>query len=300
MTMRLISILALSACLTAANPALAAQTAPAVIVDPAPDAARPAGMQAFLIPSHGAGMNAVLYTAAGGGPHPTLLLLHGLPGNEQNLDLAQAARRAGWNVLTFHYRGSWGSGGSYSFRHCAEDAAVAVAYLRNPANVARYGIDPARIAVAGHSLGGIVAARTVADDAKLLGAFLIDPADIAAIGRAFAVPAVRTAFQEGELRGDLPPLAGTSVETLMDETAHAGTPLDLVATAPALAGRPLVIVGATRGIGQFGAALARAATAAGARQMQALSWQTDHSFSDRRIALADLLVRWLGTLTPPR
>jgi pimeloyl-ACP methyl ester carboxylesterase len=53
-------------------------------------------------------LNAVLYIAAGEGPHPNVLLLHGLPGNEQNIDLAQSMRRAGWNVLTFHYRGSWG------------------------------------------------------------------------------------------------------------------------------------------------------------------------------------------------
>ena len=38
--------------------------------------------------------------AAGAGPHPTMLLLHGLPGNERNLDLAQAARRAAKVALT--------------------------------------------------------------------------------------------------------------------------------------------------------------------------------------------------------
>ena len=48
---------------------------------------------------------------AGAGRRPTVVLLHGLPGNEKNLDLAQAIRRAGWNVVTFNYRGSWGSPG---------------------------------------------------------------------------------------------------------------------------------------------------------------------------------------------
>lgn len=294
--MRTIRYLALCAGVAVAHPVVAQQIVPAVVADPAPDATHPAAMAAFVIPSHGAGMNAVLYTAAGAGPHPTLLLLHGFPGNEQNLDLAQAARRAGWNVLTLHYRGSWGSGSSFSFVHCEEDAAAAVAFLRTPATIARYTLDPARIAVAGHSLGGIVAARTVADDPKLLGAFLIDPADFAAIGRGFADPKFRQAFLEGEVRGDMPPLAGTSEDALMDETAHAGVALDLVATAPALAGRPLEIIGATRGIGEMGAALAAAATKAGAKQTHAAIWPTDHSFSDHRIALADLLVRWLDRL----
>jgi pimeloyl-ACP methyl ester carboxylesterase len=72
-------------------------------------------------------LNAVIYVAAGKGPHPTLLLLHGFPGNEQNLDLAQAARRAGWNVLTLHYRGSWGSPGPFPspcHRGCAQCRAL--------------------------------------------------------------------------------------------------------------------------------------------------------------------------------
>ena len=108
-----------------------------VIADPPADSAHPAAMEAFVLPSHGSGLNAVLYLASGSEPHPTLLLLHGFPGNEQNLDLAQAARRAGWNVLTMHYRGSWGSHGTFSFLNAAEDAHVALAFLEDPKTVAR-------------------------------------------------------------------------------------------------------------------------------------------------------------------
>src|SRR4029453_8317257 len=44
-------------------------------------------------------INGFVYLASGDGPHPTVVLLHGLPGNERNLDLAQAMRRAGANVV---------------------------------------------------------------------------------------------------------------------------------------------------------------------------------------------------------
>jgi len=47
-----------------------------------------------------------VYVAAGAGPHPAVVLLHGFPGNEKTLDLAQDVRRAGWNVLYFNYRGA--------------------------------------------------------------------------------------------------------------------------------------------------------------------------------------------------
>ena len=93
----------------------------------------PASMQSFQIPSHGALINGFVYVAAGPGPHPVVVLLRGFPGNERNLDLAQDMRRAGWDVLSFDYRGSWGSSGEFSFSHAVEDTAAAVAYLRTPA-----------------------------------------------------------------------------------------------------------------------------------------------------------------------
>ncbi|MEO6228194.1 MAG: hypothetical protein ABIO61_10130 [Thermomonas sp.] len=74
-----------------------------------------AEMQSMQIPSHGAKLNALMYVAAGAKPHPTVILLHGFPGNERNLDLAQDIRRAGWNVLYFNYRGAWGTPGDFSF-----------------------------------------------------------------------------------------------------------------------------------------------------------------------------------------
>ena len=59
----------------------------------------PPALVEFKLRSHGADLNALLYRAGGDGPHPTAIFLHGYPGNERNLDLAQAVRRAGWNAL---------------------------------------------------------------------------------------------------------------------------------------------------------------------------------------------------------
>src|SRR3978361_1507201 len=66
-----------------AEPAVAAPVPRAVVAGTARDARHPAANRQVLIPSGGVGMNALLLLAAGGGPKPTLLLLHGLPGNEQ-------------------------------------------------------------------------------------------------------------------------------------------------------------------------------------------------------------------------
>ena len=81
----------------------------AVIADPPPDAKFPARMEVIHVPSGGVQINGVVYVASGERPHPAFVFFHGLPGNEKNLDLAQAVRRAGWTVVTVNYRGSWGS-----------------------------------------------------------------------------------------------------------------------------------------------------------------------------------------------
>lgn len=276
----------------------AAQHADAVVADPAPDARFPAAMDAFVLPVKDGAMNAVIYTASGDAPHPTLLLLHGFPGNEQNLDLAQAARRAGWNVMTMHYRGSWGSPGSFSFGSAAEDAHAALAFLRRPDIAAKYHVDPARIAVAGHSMGGFMAADAAADDHRVIGLFLIDAWDIGATGRSLATDQGRQDWHE-EAVGDLPPLAGTSEDALGREMAAGADRFDLLRRVAAYGKRPIAVYGATRGNGEESKGYMAAARDAGNVQVTGAVWATDHPFSDMRVALAQALVTWLDTIAPP-
>lgn len=282
----------------AAAPAMAKEPLfhPAVITDPKPDAAYPAGMSAFVIPAQDGAMNAVMYTAAGSGLHPTLLLLHGFPGNEQNLDLAQAARRAGWNVLTLHYRGSWGSPGIFSFGNASNDAFTALQFLQQPATIARYRIDTSAIVVAGHSMGGFMAADAAAAEPRVAGLFLIDPWDPAQTVASLGTPEGEAGWK-AEVAGDLPPLNGATYASLTDEIRADGAKFDLGRRLAGYGRRPLTMIGAERGIG----AMARkaAADAQGANpDTRLMVWPTDHSFSDRRIALADALVRFLAGVAP--
>src|SRR5271167_418485 len=153
-----------------ATAALAQSVPSAIFTDPPADAAHPAQITVLHIPSHGLLINGIAYQPPGSGPHPTLVICHGLPGNEKNLDLAQAVRRAGWNAVTFDYRGSWGSPGNFRFAQNPEDAAAVLEYLRTPSNAAALGIDTRRIVLAGHSMGGWVTAMTASKDSTLAGA----------------------------------------------------------------------------------------------------------------------------------
>src|SRR5258705_1483846 len=160
-----------------------AQVPRAISADPPRDSVHPARMEVLHIPSGGVNVNGVAYIASGPGAHPTFVCFHGLPGNEKNLDLAQAVRRAGWNAVTVNYRGSWGSPGEYRFAHNLEDADAVIAFLRDTANARQLGIDTTRMVIAGHSMGGWVVAHTAGHHPELLGAIMISAADMALVGQ---------------------------------------------------------------------------------------------------------------------
>jgi pimeloyl-ACP methyl ester carboxylesterase len=266
-----------------------AQSSPpaAVIADPPADKAHPAAMAYVRVPSHGALMNGVMYAASGPGPHPTVLLLHGFPGNEQNLDLAQAMRRAGFNVLTFHYRGAWGSPGAFSFANAIEDADAAVAFLRDPRVAARFGVDEKRLFVAGHSMGGYMAASATAHDPAVAGLIMISAWNIGPASQAFHDPKAREAAKEGEFAEDTIPLAGTSTDTLMDEAMNHPS-WAFAALAPALGARPVLLI--TAEDGSFAASHELSQKLPHATEVH---MDTDHPFSDHRIALQTVVVNWL-------
>lgn len=270
----------------------------ALFLDPPLNQAVRAKTLAQAIPSTDVNLNAVLYTAAGAGPHPTILLLHGLPGNEQNLDLAQSVRRAGWNVLTLHYRGSWGSPGAFSFEHCLEDAAAAVKWLRSDGAGRVPQIDCQKVAVIGHSMGGFVAAHLVASDHSLLGAGLISGV---ALGPEFGAPnkaeAASIVDENIGASEGLHILAGTSPNMLAEEAGGRANEWRLDVFAPALAERPLLLVTSDDGFSAGSNALARAVEKSGSGSLRLAHFHTDHSYSDHRIALQVEVLSWLDAFS---
>ena len=262
----------------------------AVYTDPVPDAAFPARMTVLHIPSHGVAFNGVAYIPQGAGLHPALLICHGLPGNEKNLDLAQAARRAGWVAITFNYRGSWGSPGTFSFSGNLDDAAAALAYSRDPKTAAALRIDPKRIAIFGHSMGGWVAAKTAARDHGLIGAVLVSAADMATL---FSLPHDKIV---ASMADDMESLAGVTAESMASEReAHSGD-YSMIASAGGLANTPLLVLTADDGLAPDSDALVKAIRAHGGSRVLAKHVATDHSWSDHRIGLESTVIRWLQTL----
>jgi pimeloyl-ACP methyl ester carboxylesterase len=264
----------------------------------APDA-KPV-MEAIQIPSHGANMNGIVYVAAGAEPHPVVVLLHGFPGNEQNLDLAQEIRRNGWDVLFFHYRGSWGSGGDYSFSHGVEDTAAAVAWLRNPANAKKVRADSSRIVLLGHSVGGFNAVQAGAADPAIEAVGIISGADVG--GRvpehltAIAMGAARKKLAEALASQGMAPLTGTTPEALAQDTLDHAAEWRFSTKDKPLATRPFLAVTADDGTAKSNNDLVEAIRKDGDTNVTTEHFATDHSYSGKRLELAAVVVAWLKSL----
>lgn len=268
-----------------------AQSIPAAIfTDPPADAAHPATMRVLHIPSHGVLLNGLVYAPPGAGPHPTLVICHGLPGNEKNLDLAQAVRRAGWNAVTFNYRGSWGSPGVFRFAQNVDDAEAVLAYLRDPQNAARLGVDTKRLAIAGHSMGGWVTALTAARDHGLIGAAMISAADI---GRLDDLPHDRLV---AEMADDMESLAGVTADSMAAEVHAHAREFRLQSAAAGLTRTRLLALTSDDGLAAHTDALVDAIRANGGSQITYRHVATDHSWSDHRIALESTILTWLAAL----
>jgi len=283
------STLAACVALAIGSAAMAQPRPPAALyADPPADKAHPARSEVLHIPSGGVQINGLAYLAAGPGAHPTVVLLHGLPGNEKNLDLAQALRRGGWNVVTFNYRGSWGSPGSFSFQGNLDDAKAVLAYVRAPDNAARLQIDGKRLVMMGHSMGGWVTSQVAAADPDLAGAVLISAADMAAIAGAPKAQRVAIAADNMET------LAGVTAETMADQMATLG-PYSFAAAAPGLAKKPLLVLTSDDGLAPDAEKLFMDVKQRGGR-VSIVHAATDHSWNTARIRLAREIATWLAGL----
>jgi pimeloyl-ACP methyl ester carboxylesterase len=233
-----------------------------------------AGVDGAAFDSGGSRLLGAFYRGAGESPRPTALLLHGLPGIEKHLDLAYRLRDLGWNCLAFHFRGCWGSGGTYSLPGLAADTRAALDWaVRQPS------VDPERIALIGGSTGGYTALLAGADAPGVRAVValcpFIDPGE-------FEFPVAMAEEFAGML-------TGISGQDLLDQWSRLEP---LAGRFPALAEKAVLLATGDRDDlvppGHF---------AAFAAALPDLQWarhpEGDHSFSTCRPWLVETVAEWL-------
>ncbi|MEM9396046.1 MAG: alpha/beta fold hydrolase [Pseudomonadota bacterium] len=263
--------------------------------DPSANSEFPATIVELTIPSSGEKLPGHIYLAAGQGPHPTVVFLHGIPGNERNLDLAQNLRRFGFNTLFFHYRGAWGATGAYRITHLPEDALAVLAFLQENSEQLR--VAENAVSFLGHSLGGFTALAAGASTKDVACVVALAPANVGVWKQ--QVEAGGPQIDRLSAYADtLFMLNGLSGDRLKEELAY--TPLSQLDTAgfgPGLSGKDvLLIVGeqdtATPPAVMFDPVVSAYQTQESLR-LTAHKIEGDHSFSGGRVALSRLLMDWM-------
>ena len=267
---------------------LSGQVPRAITTDPPRDRAHPARMEVLHIPSGGVEINGVAYLASGAGRHPTFVFFHGLPGNEKNLDIAQTVRRAGWNAITVNYRGSWGSPGQFRFAGNLEDGDAVLAFVHDTANARRLGVDPRRIVIAGHSMGGWVTVHTASHHPELLGAILISAADIGLAG--LRQRDSLTAFMADNMES----LSGVTAQNMADEVRANSAQFRFESAVRGLVKTPLLVLTSNDGLAAHTDPLVKSLRALGNTRITEVHQPTDHGWSDKRIALQTAIINWLA------
>ena len=257
----------------------------------------PPESMAVVINSGGKNLYGVLYTAAGMGPHPSMILLHGFPGTERNLDMAHAFRRAGWNTLVFHYRGSWGSEGCFSFQNVLDDVKAAIEFVKSEESARKYRIDRDNTVLVGHSMGGFAALLTAAEYSDIKACVAIAPFDFGAIGESSEGDDKALRFLQGMFKECIVPLKGTAVEELINEATVNGDKWSFINNAEKLAGHKLLLIAAKRDNLSIPELhyypLVNKMLKYNSESFEYKMIDSDHSFQDKRILLTEIIEDWL-------
>jgi len=182
----------------------------------------------------------------------------------------------------------------FRFAQTFDDMNAVLAFLRDTANVRAFGIDTTRLVIAGHSMGGMVAVRTAANDHRVRGAILISAGDMGAR---------RKTPRDSVIKGmseNMESLAGVTAAQMADEMMTAGPAWAFERSVPGLAHVPLLVLTADDGLAPSADALVKKVRAAGNTRVTTLHVATDHSWSDRRIALEAAVIRWLDPIAQGR
>lgn len=234
------------------------------------------------------------------GPHPVVMLLHGFPGNEVNFDLAHSIRRQGFNVMIFHYRGSWGSEGDYTWSNTLEDVSAAISFIKQNDVSEKFRTDGKNIILLGHSMGGFASFYNAAAHDEITSAGFMAGFNAGFFGEFLvAHPEIKDYTLE-HMQYALPFIKNVSAEYLMNEMIEKRADWNLINHIGKLSKKNLLVVGAeydtTSPVDLHHAPLVKALKLAGTARLTDTILKSGHSFSDKRIQLAKIVSEWLSSV----
>lgn len=263
-----------------------------------------AEFRAEMIPlsfkSHGDELKGYFTRGIGKGLRPTVILLHGFPGNNRDvLGLAEIIPQAGWNALVFNYRGLYASEGLGTPMNSQEDVLEAVGFLKKKETIQKFNIDHDKIYLAGYSYGGCQSVIAGAAEPSIKGVIFIAGADINLLMKEVEEDTELGKMLKEMLRQEYsnPDVRGPDFDSMVNDIIAVREKFDIVRHASQIADKNILLIG---GWGDTQATLEnhivpfyRALQKAGAQNLTPVLLDDDHGFKKECLHLHKIIASWL-------
>ena len=245
------------------------------------------------------------YISEGTGTFPTVILLQGFPGNENDvLGIGNKLTQVGINALTFNYSGTYKSQGEFNFDNSQKDIKSAFDFIHQSENIEKYKIDTTRIILGGYSFGGGMALTYAANHPEIKEIFSIAGNDHGAAVREYeSNPERRKLLDEifDELKSQTEVVRfgpnGTPREMAEKKIIESNPTYDLQYCAPSLAPKKILLIAGwddpNVSVENRVLPLYRALKNENAQNVKITAVQDDHSFKNSRTELVQIVTDWL-------
>jgi dipeptidyl aminopeptidase/acylaminoacyl peptidase len=210
---------------------------------------------------------------------PAVLVLHGFPGAEKNVDVQRRLLSLGVASFSLYFAGAWGSEGEYTFSGLVPQAQAGLRYLAGLEFV-----DAGRLGVFGFSMGGWTALNLAALRPDLRGAVAVAP-----VGGAELISSRTPVF----IRRHALPLRVSSAAALTRDFRNALTERDPYEAAARLKCPLLLVHGGADDVVPASVSKKLYALARAPKKL-VIAKGAVHDFLDRRDWLARLSAGWLA------
>ena len=235
---------------------------------------------------------------------PTLILLHGFPGNANSpYGLAERLTKNGINVLVFNYEGSFNSEGIFSWENCMKDIGVALSFLKQKNNIQQFSIDTSNIIVCGCSLGAALALSAAVHNSEIRKLIAVVGGNDLSIylQKMKRDPVFRTALEKRIAAAGMPngPIKGDSayIHNYFDKIISNYEYFDLIKNAEKLKNKEIFFItgwlDTTVPLEEFIIPTYRHLKNMNPEFVSIKAFETDHNFTNKRDELVNSITEWI-------
>ncbi len=254
--------------------------------------------------SNGVKLDAKFYTADKINTAPTVILLHGFPGNANSpYGLAERLNKNAMNILVFNYEGSFNSEGVFSWENCMTDVGAAISYLKQKNNIRQFSIDTSKIIVCGCSLGAALALSAAVHNSEIRKLIAIVGGNDLSIylQKMKRDPVFQTALEKRIAAAGIPngPIKGDSayIHNYFDQTKSNYEYFDLIKNADKLKNKEILFItgwlDTTVPMEEFIIPTYRHLKNMNPEFVSIKAFETDHNFTNKRDELANSITEWI-------